>query len=105
NAENRCVGFTVETKPDYCKEPHIDLMLELGVTRVEIGVQSLRNNVYKLVNRGHTLDDVVDAFRIARDAGYKIVANMITGMPGSSPQKNIEDFKRLFEDEDFTPNM
>ena len=40
-AENRCVGFTVETKPDYCKESHIDLMLELGVTRIEIGVHLL----------------------------------------------------------------
>ncbi len=104
-AGNRCVGFTVETKPDYCKEPHVDLMLELGVTRVEIGVQSLRNNVYKLVNRGHTLDDVVDAFRIARDSGYKIVAHMMPGLPGSSPEKDVEDFRRLFEDDSFKPDM
>ena len=104
-AGNRCVGFTVETKPDYCKEPHVDLMLELGVTRVEIGVQSLRNNVYKLVNRGHTLDDVVDAFRIARESGYKIVAHMMPGLPGSSPEKDVEDFRRLFEDDSFKPDM
>ncbi len=104
-ADNRCVGFTVETKPDYCKEPHVDLMLELGVTRVEIGVQSLRNSVYKLVNRGHTLDDVVDAFRVVRDAGYKIVAHMMPGLPGSSPEKDIEDFRRLFEDNAFKPDM
>ncbi|AIF84917.1 histone acetyltransferase, ELP3 family [Candidatus Nitrososphaera evergladensis SR1] len=104
-AENRCVGFTVETKPDYCKEPHVNLMLELGVTRVEIGVQSLDNKVYRLVNRGHTLDDVIDAFRIARDSGYKIVAHMMPGLPGSSPDKDIADFKRLFEDEAFKPDM
>ncbi|HZC88844.1 MAG TPA: tRNA uridine(34) 5-carboxymethylaminomethyl modification radical SAM/GNAT enzyme Elp3 [Nitrososphaera sp.] len=104
-ADNRCVGFTVETKPDYCKKPHIELMLELGVTRVEIGVQSLRNDVYKKVNRGHTLDDVIDAFRIARDAGYKIVAHMMPGLPGSSPQKDIQDFRRLFQDDEFKPDM
>lgn len=104
-AENRCVGFTVETKPDYCKEPHIDLMLELGVTRVEIGVQSLSDHVYKKVNRGHTLADVVEAFRIARDAGYKIVAHMMPGLPGSTPEKDVEDFRRLFEDEAFKPDM
>lgn len=104
-ADNRCVGFTIETKPDYCKEPHLDVMLELGVTRVEIGVQSLRNNVYKLINRGHTLDDVVDAFRIARDSGYKIVAHMMPGLPESSPEKDIEDFRRLFEDDAFKPDM
>lgn len=104
-AQNRCVGFTVETKPDYCKEPHIDLMLELGVTRVEIGVQSLRDDVFRLVNRGHTLADVADAFRIAREAGYKIVAHMMPGLPGSSPEKDVEDFRRLFSDEDFKPDM
>lgn len=104
-ANNRCVGFTVETKPDYCKEQHINLMLELGVTRVEIGVQSLRNSVYKLVNRGHTLDDVVDAFKIARDSGYKIVAHMMPGLPESSPEKDVEDFKRLFDDDTFKPDM
>ena len=104
-ADNRCVGFTVETKPDYCKEPHIDLMLEFGVTRIEIGIQSLNNNVYKLVNRGYTIDDVVHAFKIARDAGYKIVAHMMPGLPGSSPEKDIEDFRRLFEDDAFKPDM
>ncbi len=104
-AENRCVGFTVETKPDYCKKSHIDLMLELGVTRIEIGVQSLNNKVYKLVNRGHTLDDVGDAFKIARDAGYKIVAHMMPGLPGSSPKEDIEDFRQLFEDDSFKPDM
>lgn len=105
NAANRCVGFTVETKPDYCKEPHIDLMLELGVTRVEIGVQSLREEVYRIVNRGHTLDDVMSAFRTARDSGYKIVAHMMPGLPGSSSEKDIEDFRRLFEDDAFKPDM
>jgi elongator complex protein 3 len=104
-ANNRCVGFTVETKPDYCKESHIDLMLELGITRIEVGVQSLDNNVYKLTNRGYTLDDVVHAFRIARDAGYKIVAHMMPGLPGSSSEKDIEDFRRLFEDDAFKPDM
>lgn len=104
-AANRCVGFTVETKPDYCKEQHIDLMLELGVTRVEVGVQSLSDDVYKKVNRGHTLDDVRDAFRIARDAGYKIVAHMMPGLPGSSPEKDVADFARLFSDEEFKPDM
>src|SRR5207249_2179472 len=104
-AGNRCVGLTVETKHDYRKEPHINLMLELGVTRVEIGVQALRDDVYKLVNRGHTLDDVIDAFRIARDSGYKIVAHMMPGLPGSSPEKDIADFRQLFEDDAFKPDM
>jgi elongator complex protein 3 (tRNA carboxymethyluridine synthase) len=104
-ADNRCVGFTVETKPDYCKESHVDLLLELGVTRIEIGVQSLNNKVYRLVNRGHTLDDVVHAFKVARDSGYKIVAHMMPGLPGSSPEEDIKDFRRLFEEDAFKPDM
>jgi elongator complex protein 3 len=104
-AQNRCVGFTVETKPDYCKQDHIDLMLELGVTRVEIGVQSLGNEVYRLVNRGHTLEDVKSAFASARESGLKIVAHMMPGLPGSSLEKDIEDFRRLFQDDEFKPDM
>ncbi len=101
----RCVGFTVETKPDYCKEIHIDLMLELGITRVEIGVQTLSENVYKNINRGHTIEDVYQSFQIAKDAGYKIVAHMMPGLPGSNPQKDLEDFKKLFEDPRLKPDM
>jgi elongator complex protein 3 len=102
---NRCVGFTVETKPDFCKKHHIDLMLEMGVTRVEIGIQSLRNEVYQMVNRGHDVEDVIESFKVARDAGYKIVAHMMPGLPNSSPEKDIHDFKRLFEDQCFRPDM
>ena len=104
-ARNRCVGLTVETKPDYCKENHIDLMLELGATRVEIGVQTLQENVYRIVNRGHTLDDVTHAFRAARESGYKIVAHMMPGLPGSSPEQDVQDFRRLFDDDSFKPDM
>jgi elongator complex protein 3 len=104
-AKNRCVGFTVETKPDYCKQQQVNLMLELGVTRVEIGVQSLRDEVYKAVNRGHDLEDVIESFQIARDAGYKIVAHMMPGLPNSSPEKDIEDFETLFENSKFKPDM
>jgi elongator complex protein 3 (tRNA carboxymethyluridine synthase) len=101
----RCVGLTVETKPDYCKEVHVDLMLELGMTRVEIGVQSLSEKVYKNINRGHTIDHVYQSFQIAKDAGYKIVAHMMPGLPGSNPQKDLEDFKKLFEDSRLKPDM
>jgi elongator complex protein 3 len=101
----RCVGFTVETKPDYCKKTHIDLMLELGITRVEIGVQSLQEDVYRNINRGHTIDDVYESFQVAKDSGYKIVAHMMPGLPGSTPEKDLEDFRKLFEDQRLKPDM
>jgi elongator complex protein 3 len=105
NASIRCVGLTVETKPDYCKRQHIDLMLELGVTRIEIGVQTLREEIYHVINRGHSLEDVRQSFQIAKDSGYKIVAHMMPGLPDSSVEKDIEDFRTLFEDPAFRPDM
>jgi len=104
-AKNRNVGFTIETKPDYCKKEHVDLMLSYGVTRVEIGVQSLHERVYKIVNRGHNYNDVIDSFQISKDSGYKIVAHMMPGLPTMTPKDDIHDFKKLFNDSELKPDM
>ncbi len=101
----RCVGLTIETKPDYCKMDHINLMLELGTTRIELGVQSLNDTVFKMVNRGHTVQDVYRAFYEARNSGYKIGAHMMPGLPGSSYEQDLNDSKNLFEDERLKPDM
>ena len=101
----RNVGITVETRPDWCKERQVDMMLDYGVTRVEIGVQVLDDKIYELVRRGHTVKDVIDSFRIAKDSSLKVVAHMMPGLPGSSPKKDIESMRRLFEDERFRPDM
>ena len=101
----RCVGLTIETKPDYCKMDHINLMLELGTTRIELGVQSLNDTVFKMINRGHTIQDVYSAFYEARNSGYKIGAHMMPGLPGSSYEQDLDDSKNLFEDERLKPDM
>lgn len=104
-ASFRNVGFTIETKPDYCKKEHVDWMLEYGVTRVEIGVQSLHDRVYDIVNRGHTYNDVVESFEISKNAGYKIVAHMMPGLPSMTPEEDISDFRKLFSDPQLRPDM
>ena len=104
-SEIRNVGLTVETKPDWCKENHVNQMLAFGCTRVEIGVQVLDDAVYELTNRGHSVQDVVESFQIARDAGFKIVAHMMPGLPGSNFQKDLDSFRLLFSDERFRPDM
>jgi elongator complex protein 3 len=104
-AKSRCVGLTVETKPDYCKSKHVDLMLDMGVTRIELGVQSLQEGVIKAINRGHTISDVVESFRVARESGFKLVAHMMPGLPGSSPEEDIQDFCTLIENPHFKPDM
>jgi len=104
-SKHKCVGLTIETKPDYCKRSHIETMLHLGVTRVEIGVQSLRNEVFRSTNRGHSIDDVIESFKTARNAGLKIVAHMMPGLPGSSPKKDLEDLHQLLYDPRYKPDM
>jgi elongator complex protein 3 len=101
----RNVGLTIETKPDWCKQPHVDQMLRFGGTRVEIGVQVIDDAVYELTNRGHTVQDVVEAFQVSRDAGLKIAAHMMPGLPGSDMQKDLASFRTLFEDPRFQPDM
>ncbi len=105
HAKIRNVGFTIETKPDYCKQKHVDAMLNYGITRVEIGVQSLQERIYKIVNRGHDYDDVTESFQISKDAGYKIVAHMMPGLPTVTPEEDISDFKKLFSNSDLKPDM
>ena len=99
------VGLSVETKPDWCKQKHIDLALDFGVTRIEIGIQTLSDEIYKKTNRGHTLLDVEESLQISKDAGYKIVAHMMPGLPGSNLQKDFDDFITLFNDQKYKPDM
>jgi len=108
NAETsrvRNVGITVETRPDWAKEKHVNRMLDMGVTRVEMGVQNPDDAIYKLVGRKHTVQDVTEATRIMKDAGLKIVYHMMPGLPGSNHEKDLEAFKRIFSDSMFKPDM
>jgi elongator complex protein 3 len=105
SAASRCVGLTLESKPDWCRPADIDLMLSYGITRLEIGVQSLRDQVLSRSNRGHTVEDSARAFQVARDAGLKVTAHMMPGLPGATPDQDLEDLRRLFGDEAFRPDM
>ncbi|MGQ9542514.1 MAG: tRNA uridine(34) 5-carboxymethylaminomethyl modification radical SAM/GNAT enzyme Elp3 [Candidatus Bathyarchaeia archaeon] len=102
---NRNVGLTVETRPDYATEKEIDNMLSMGVTRVEVGVQNLYDDIYRLVDRGHSLEDVIRSFRLLKDSGLKIVAHMMPGLPGSDQKRDFDAFIRLFADPDLKPDM
>ncbi|MEM3597208.1 MAG: tRNA uridine(34) 5-carboxymethylaminomethyl modification radical SAM/GNAT enzyme Elp3 [Candidatus Bathyarchaeia archaeon] len=101
----RNVGITVETRPDWAKERHVDHMLDLGVTRVELGVQNPSDEIYSLVGRMHSVADVVEATRILKDAGLKIVYHMMPGLPGSDFKRDLEAFRMIFENPAFKPDM
>lgn len=105
SADYMSVGLTVETKPDWCRPEHVDMLLSYGVTKVEIGVQSLRDEILKRSNRGHTVQDTLDAFQAARDAGLKVAAHMMPGLPSSNPEDDLADLLRLFSDASLRPDM
>ncbi len=100
----RCVGMTFETRPDYCKKEHINRMLDFGVTRVELGVQTLSDELYEKIQRGHTLSDVVEANQLLRDSAIKVAMHMMPGL-FSNQSQDLKMFKRLFSDDDFKPDM
>jgi len=101
----RNVGITVETRPDCLDRGEVDRLLGLGVTRVELGVQNVYDDVYELVDRGHTVEDVVEATRLLKDSGLKVCYHMMPGLPGSTPERDLDGFRELFENPDFRPDM
>ena len=104
-SKRRVIGITIETRPDYCKEKDIDKMLNYGTTRVELGVQTIYDEIYNLVKRAHTTKDSIEAIRIAKDAGLKINAHIMPNLPGSNYSQDIELFNELFSNSNYRPDM
>jgi elongator complex protein 3 len=104
-SKRRVIGITIETRPDFCKEKDVDLMLNYGTTRVEIGIQTLYDEVYELVKRGHSTFDSKEAIRIAKDAGLKVNAHLMPNLPGSTITKDLKMFDVLFSNSDYRPDM
>jgi elongator complex protein 3 len=96
--------MTFETRPDYAKIPDVDRMLQMGVTRVELGVQTIYNFIYKRIERGHRIEDVVESTRIIRDSGLKVAMHLMPGL-FADQERDMRIFHRLFEDDKFKPDM
>ena len=100
----RCVGLCVETRPDFCGEDEVKRMLEFGTTRVEMGVQTLDDEIYRLVHRGHTVEDVVKATALLKKYGFKVHYHWMPGLPGSTPEHDLALSRQLFADPRFRPD-
>jgi len=102
---HRMVGLTVETRPDWCDGRVLPFLLDAGVTRVEIGVECLHDDVLAAVGRAHSVGDVTRATREARDRGLKVCYHLMLGLPGMDPERDLEDFRRLWAEEAFRPDL
>ncbi|XP_072490893.1 elongator complex protein 3 isoform X1 [Notamacropus eugenii] len=100
----KCIGITIETRPDYCLKKHLSDMLSYGCTRLEIGVQSVYEDVARDTNRGHTVKAVCESFHLAKDAGFKVVAHMMPDLPNVGLERDIEQFTEFFENPAFRPD-
>ncbi|XP_045528378.1 elongator complex protein 3 isoform X1 [Pieris brassicae] len=100
-AKTKCIGITIETRPDYCLQRHMSDMLNYGCTRLEIGVQSVYEDIARDTNRGHTVKAVCENFCLAKDAGFKIVAHMMPDLPNVDLDRDVEQFKEFFENPAF----
>ncbi|XP_063090994.1 elongator complex protein 3 isoform X1 [Cavia porcellus] len=100
----KCIGITIETRPDYCMKRHLSDMLTYGCTRLEIGVQSVYEDVARDTNRGHTVKAVCESFHLAKDSGFKVVAHMMPDLPNVGLERDIEQFVEFFENPAFRPD-
>jgi len=103
-ARHRCTGLCIETRPDWCQQEEVNRMLEFGTTRVELGVQTLNDDIYRLVKRGHKVEDVVRATTLLKEHGLKVHYHWMPGLPGSTPEKDLELSRQLFSDTRFRPD-
>lgn len=104
-AKRRIIGLTLETRPDYINKEEIINFRNLGCTRVELGVQSIFDDVLKTNKRGHGIRETIEATKLLKNSGFKINYHIMPGLPGSNLKKDYKMFQELFRNPDFQPDM
>jgi len=103
--KHRIVGLSIETRPDFITLPEIKWLRKLGVTMVELGVQSIYDNVLKLNLRGHGIKETILATKLLKDAGFKVCYQMMPNLPGSDLEMDEKMFEELFSNPNFQPDL
>lgn len=88
--DKRIVGVRMSTRPDYITDEILSICKEFGVKTIELGVQSTADDVLELNKRGHTFSDVVNSVKMIKESGIDLGLQMMVGMYGSSPEKDIK---------------
>ncbi|HNY36289.1 MAG TPA: tRNA uridine(34) 5-carboxymethylaminomethyl modification radical SAM/GNAT enzyme Elp3 [Candidatus Pacearchaeota archaeon] len=103
-AKCRIIGMSFETRPDYINSKEIIEMRRLGSTKIELGVQSIYDDILKFNKRGHGIKETIKATELLKNAGFKVAYQMMLNLPKSNPQKDIKMFKELFNNQNFKPD-
>ncbi len=106
NEKTKCrlVGISIETRPDSLNLKEIIRLRKLGVTMVEIGVQTIFDDVLKKCQRGHLVEETIIASKLLKNAGFKVMYQMMPNLPGSNLKKDLTCFETLFADSKFKPD-
>ncbi len=103
-AAHRNVGLVVETRPDWINADEIRHMRHLGVTKVQIGVQSLDDEVLEMNKRGHSVAEVRHALGLLRTAGFKLHLHWMPNLYGATLDADRVSFNRFFDDPAIRPD-
>lgn len=102
--KTRCVGLVLETRPEVINKEEVVRMRKLGATKIQIGIQTLNDEISIANKRGELKSDVVEAFRLLRSAGFKIHGHMMPNLYKSTPEIDLEVYKELFDSAEFKPD-
>jgi len=103
--KHRAVGLSIETRPDFITPEEIKHLRELGVTMVELGVQSIYDDVLKKNLRGHGVAETITATKLLKDAGFKVLYQTMPNLPGSNLKRDEKMFEELFKNPNFRPDL
>lgn len=104
NGVHRNVGLVIETRPDLITREGLLELRRQGVTKIQIGVQSMDDEVLRLNRRGHTAADAEETVALVRAAGYKVVVHWMPNLLGATPENDRADFKRLWREGGLQPD-
>jgi elongator complex protein 3 len=104
HAEHRNVGLVIETRPDLVHRNALAWYRKLGVTKVQMGAQSLDDHILQLNKRGHTARQTLEAVALLRSGGFKVVLHWMPNLLGATPESDREDFKRLWTEGGYCPD-
>lgn len=103
-AERRNVGLVIETRPDYITMDEVRRLRYLGVTKVQMGAQSLDDAILTANRRGHSVDDTRRAVRLLRRGGFKVHLHWMPNLLRATPESDRQDFARLWDDPTLRPD-
>ncbi|MBU0460802.1 MAG: tRNA uridine(34) 5-carboxymethylaminomethyl modification radical SAM/GNAT enzyme Elp3 [Nanoarchaeota archaeon] len=104
-AKIKCTALCIETRPDYGLLVQGNEMLRLGCTRVELGIQSVYDDVLVRIQRGHTTADTINSIRVLKDLGFKVAGHYMPGLPSVDKKRDLAGMKELFSDDNYKPDM